>query len=196
MTPETLVRLLADPVRLRVLAAVALGARTDAETAVAAGLAAKEAAVARGRLVEGGLLVQGAQGWEVGHSALREAARQQAAARSSAEPEEDEGAEGLGAYVRGRRLLSLPSRQARRYAVLQHLASTTFAAGQRYDERAVNELLAAWCAGGDVDHVTVRRYLVDSGLLVRGGGIYSLPSAEPAPEADAAERYVRAMGLT
>ena len=196
MTPETLVGLLADPARMRVLAAVALGARTDADTSSAAALSAKEAAIARRKLTDGGLVVQAPDGWAVDYPALRAAARDQAARRDSDSAEEVEpGARGLVPYVVGRRLVSLPSRQSRRREVLEHIATTTFAPGKRYDERAVNELLALWCAGGAVDHVTVRRYLVDGRLLVRGNGIYTLPSQGAAPEESVAEQYVRAMGL-
>ena len=196
MTPETLVGLLADPARMRVLAAVALGARTAAEISAAAGLSAKEVAKAVRKLSDGAVLVQAPDGWAVDYMALRAAAREMAAARESACAEEVEpGAEGLVPYVVGRRLVSLPSRQSRRGEVLSHIASTTFVPGQRYDERAVNELLAGWCAGAAVDHVTVRRYLVDLGLLVRGNGSYALLSADRAPEENVAERYVRAMGL-
>ncbi len=196
MTPEALVGLLADPARMRVLAAVALGARTAADMSFGAGLAAKEAAVARRKLSDAGLLVQAPDGWAVDYTALRSAAREQAATRRSPSAEEVEpGAEGLRPYVVGRRLVSLPARQSRRREVLSHLVSVTFAPDVRYDERAVNELLGTWCAHGSVDHVTVRRYLVDSGLLVRGNGSYALPSSDAAPEENVAEQYVRAMGL-
>jgi hypothetical protein len=36
----------------------------------------------------------------------------------------------------------------------------------------VTEELRKVCAGGEVDHVTVRRYLVDEGLLDRADGRY------------------------
>jgi hypothetical protein len=36
----------------------------------------------------------------------------------------------------------------------------------------VAEVLKRWCEGGEVDHVTVRRYLVDEELLSRDGGVY------------------------
>ena len=196
MTPESLVGLLADPGRMRVLAAVALGARTPAETASAAGVSAKEAAIARRRLSDAGLLLQAAGGWTVDYTALRAAARDRAATAESVSAEEVEpGEESLRPYVVGRRLVSLPARHSRRREVLAHIVSVTFTGGVRYDERAVNDLLGMWCAGGTVDHVSVRRYLVDSGLLVRGNGSYALPSPDAGFEENVAEQYVRAMGL-
>ncbi|MEV6710752.1 DUF2087 domain-containing protein [Lentzea sp. NPDC051208] len=47
-----------------------------------------------------------------------------------------------------------------------------------YEEKEINERLAAWCDRGEVDHVTIRRYLVDFGSLERGGGLYQ---AQPLP---------------
>jgi hypothetical protein len=48
----------------------------------------------------------------------------------------------------------------------------SFEPGRRFVEREVDAVLRAWTAGGGVDHVTVRRYLVDHGLLAREGGDY------------------------
>ncbi|WP_279582574.1 hypothetical protein [Fodinicola feengrottensis] len=56
LTPVAVVRLLAEPARLRALAAVALGAARIADVAEAADLSAKDAAKAVGQLVAGGLL--------------------------------------------------------------------------------------------------------------------------------------------
>lgn len=46
-----------------------------------------------------------------------------------------------------------------------------------YPERVVNEKLRAWCDEGEVDHVTLRRYLVDLHHLRRSAGIYRLSTA-------------------
>lgn len=188
MTPEDLVGLLAEPARLRLLAAVALGARTDAEAASAAGVSAREAADGRRRLTAAGVLVQQADGWAVDHDALRRCARD-----SRPAPERDRS--GLSPFVAGRRLLSLPAQSARRARVLAHVATTTFTPGQQYAETAVDERLTAWCVGGAVDHTALRRYLVEGGHLVRGSGIYALPSAEP-PPLGVGERLVAGLGLS
>lgn len=69
------------------------------------------------------------------------------------------------------RLLRIPSKAAKRQVVLQHLAHL-FEPGVRYPERQVDEVLQGVCEGGETDHVSVRRYLVDSQLLAREAGEY------------------------
>lgn len=192
-TAQTLAGLLADPRRIRVLAAIALGAATPADVPAAAGLPAKESVPALHRLQVQGLVVSGASGLQVGYDRLQELAARQAADHDG----DEEGAKDapqLRAFVRGRRLHSLPAQSSRRRAVLAHVAGRTFEPGVDYDERTVNELLVQWCQDGDVDHAALRRYLVEEGLMSRGGGVYRFgaDSVEPG----LAERYVQAIGLT
>lgn len=80
----------------------------------------------------------------------------------------------LQPFVVGDRLVKMPARMKRRYAVLRHVATCTFTTGVWYSEREVDDKLRAWCDGGETDHVTVRRYLVDLGLLERDGQTYWL----------------------
>ena len=68
-------------------------------------------------------------------------------------------------------LWRLPSKAAKREIVLRHLAEL-FVPGERYTEAQVNEVLGAVAAGGETDHVALRRYLVDHRLLSREGGAY------------------------
>jgi hypothetical protein len=77
----------------------------------------------------------------------------------------------LRTFVPDGRLIRLPAKWARRLAVLEHVAQS-FEPGRRFAEREVDVVLRAWCAGGEVDYVTVRRHLVDEGLLSRDHGIY------------------------
>ncbi len=79
--------------------------------------------------------------------------------------------------------------------MLDHVATTTFTAGQQYAGAVVDERLTAWCADGPVDHAALRRCLVEGGHLVRGSAIAALPSAEPPPQA-AGERLVAGLGLS
>ena len=188
MTPQELVGLVAEPSRLKLLAAVALGAGTDAEAAAAAGLTARDAAAALRRLAQAGVVVRGPDGWTVDYPALRRAAK-------DSRPAAGDAAGPLAPFVAGRQLRSLPAQAQRRRQVLDHVATTTFTAGQQYAEATVDERLKAWCAGGEVDHAALRRYLVEGGHLVRGSGIYALPSAEPPPLA-AGERLVAGLGLS
>jgi tRNA(adenine34) deaminase len=63
--------------------------------------------------------------------------------------------------------------------------------GAGYDEPAVNARLKTWLAGPgamvDVDHVELRRWLVDAGLVQRDGYGRRYARTEPAPEAFARE---------
>ena len=77
----------------------------------------------------------------------------------------------LRPFVLDGRLIRLPAKRTRRRAVLEHVVQS-FEPGRRFPEREVDVVLRAWCAGGEVDHVTVRRYLVDEGLLSREDGLY------------------------
>jgi ArsR family transcriptional regulator, arsenate/arsenite/antimonite-responsive transcriptional repressor len=71
------------------------------------------------------------------------------------------------AFVRDGRLTSLPRREALLAAACAFLADR-FEPGRRYSEREVNELLA----DDAPDPATLRRLMVDHGLLARGGGEY------------------------
>ena len=46
-----------------------------------------------------------------------------------------------------------------------------------------------------MDHAALRRALVEGGHLVRGSGVYALPSADPPPQG-VGERYVAGLGLS
>jgi hypothetical protein len=184
LTSDALPGLLADHARMKVLAAVALGADTDTAIADATGLAAKQVAAARRKLEQHGLLTRDPA---VDYAALIGLARDQQPT-GPAEP--------LAPFVQGDRLLSLPASAGRRREVLEHVAERAFAPGRDYDEPAVNERLGSWCAGGEVDHAALRRYLVESGLLARGSGVYRLASDAPPPEPSHGERLVRGLGLS
>jgi hypothetical protein len=176
-----LLALLAEPDRLKALAAVALGAGTVAEVAERAGLEPRAAARAINRLVAGGLLEgEAAKGYEVRTAVLRAAARRPAAGQ------EDGGSqvsEVVGRFVRGGRLVAIPAARGKRLAVLNHLAGL-FEPGRRYPEREVNEILRAW----HPDYAMLRRYLVDDGFLDRAD--------EPAPSGSRSEKVYWRTGGT
>lgn len=71
--------------------------------------------------------------------------------------------------------------------VLLRLAAARFVSGRLYSEPEVNELLQAWlepfASPFGVDHVTVRRCLVDARLLVRNraGSTYERPARVSVP---------------
>ncbi len=170
--------LFADESRVRAFAAVALGAGSAAEVARAAGLTSKETAAALRRLRAHGVVTSGDDGGlVVAHERFRELAR---AGRPAAETAGHTGADDragliVRTFVKDGRLVRLPARWTRKKVVLRHIAERTFTPGVEYPERAVDEKLRAWCDGGDVDHVTLRRYLVDLGHLRRSGGTYWRP---------------------
>jgi len=165
----TIAGLLADPARLKVVAALALGAGTIEEVSRAAGLPLKDVALAARRLARAGLVHR--DGHELALRTERFGAAARAAAESAPPPEplSSDPAEDavLSAFVRDGRLVSVPAQLTKRRVVLEHLVRV-FEPGVRYPEREVNALLAVWHA----DVAALRRYLVDEGLLSRESGVY------------------------
>jgi hypothetical protein len=170
---DGVVRLLAEPARLKVFAALVLGARTSGEVVERTGLDVRDVANGLRKLSDGGLVELTRDGAVPVERVFGELARQTA----KAEPDEDHGytdaraAGVLRAFVRGGRLLGLPANRSRRVIVLEHLAQS-FEPGVDYPESEVNAVLAEWAAGSGVDHVSLRRYLIDEDLLRRADGIY------------------------
>jgi hypothetical protein len=165
----TLVGLLADPTRLKVVAALALGAGTLEEVAAASGLPLKDVALAARRLARAGLVSRDRHALALHADAFGAAARAAAESAPAPEPLSSDPAEDavLSAFVRGGRLVSIPVQASKRRIVLEHLVRV-FEPGVRYPEREVNALLAVWYP----DHAALRRYLVDAGLLSREAGVY------------------------
>jgi len=172
--PAELVGLLAEPERLRVVAAMVLGARTHTQIAEASRLPPKSVAAALHRLHTGGLIEDAPGGYILCTALFKEAARAAAPPSPADKPHgyADPKVEQLvRAFVRDGRLIGLPAQRSRRRIVLEHLVAV-FEPGVRYREREVDALLRAWTDDGPVDHVTVRRYLVDESLLDRADGEY------------------------
>lgn len=178
---DQVIRLFAEESRVRAFAAVALGAGTPAAVARTAGLSARETAVALHRLGEQGVVVEGADGalgvaYDLFRDHAREAARRE---RTAVGPMAGDPV--LRTFVRDGRLVRLPAQWNRKKLVLRHIAEQTFEPGVAYPERIVNEKLRAWCEESDeIDHVTLRRYLVDLHHLRRSEGIYRRPLPGPA----------------
>ncbi|MEV1078549.1 DUF2087 domain-containing protein [Streptomyces sp. NPDC050211] len=180
---EQLVRLFAEESRVRAFAAVALGAGSAEQVARAAGLSPKETAVALRRLREQGVVTAGDDGElgvvyglfkEYARAAAQRAKDSEAAERSA--PGGDRADLVLRTFVRDGRLVRLPAQWTRKKLVLRHIAEQTFEPGVEYPERAVNDKLRAWCQDSDdIDHVTLRRHLVDLHHLRRSEGIYRRP---------------------
>lgn len=173
MDPAALVGLLAEPERLRVVAALVLGARTPSEVVAATGLDQRGAGRALQRLENGGLVSVEPDGVVLHDEVFKRAARTAAPPpKTEDHGYADERTESVvRTFVRDGRLLRLPAQRSRRRTVLEHVVQA-FVPGQRYAEREVDVALRAWTDGGAVDHVTLRRHLVDEGLLSRDGGWY------------------------
>jgi hypothetical protein len=168
-TAGRIVGLLADPVRLKVVAALALGAGTIEEAARAAGLPLKDVALAARRLARAGLVRRDGHVLTLLADRFGEAARAAAEGAPPPPPLSDDPAEDavLQAFLREGRLVSVPAQQSKRRVVLDHIVRV-FEPGVRYPEREVNALLRAWYP----DVAALRRYLVDEGLLTREAGVY------------------------
>lgn len=188
------VGLLAEPERLRVVSALALGAGTIAEVAAATGLEPREVVAALRRLERGGLVSREKDQLTLHADRFKEAAREVApvepAAPLSADPATDRV---LRAYTRGGRITKLPARLTKRRLLLEHVAAM-FEPGVRYPEREVDAMMRAW----HPDYAMLRRYLVDAALLARAEGEYwriggpvALEPAEPVAPAGPAREQVQ-----
>jgi hypothetical protein len=161
--------LLADQQRLRVVAALVLGARTTDEVVAASRLSHRDVLEALSRLEAGELVRRDGRDWVFDVRRLSELARD---ARPKPGPDDlgdvpADTAQVLRRFLREGRLLSIPVQRSRRLIVLDHVAGA-FELGVKYPERDVNVILAAF----HEDFATLRRYLVDEGFLSRESGIY------------------------
>lgn len=121
------------------------------------GLGPDEAGRALGRLERGGLAVRDGDGWRARPEAFRDLLR--------AVPAEPAGP--LDAFLVDGRLVSIPTKRAKRLMVLDYV-SQVFEVGTRYPEKEVDVALRAF----HDDHAALRRYLVDEGFLTREDGVY------------------------
>jgi hypothetical protein len=161
----TIVGLLADDERRRVIAALVLGSSTIDEVRHATGLSVRSVATALQRLVDGGLVEQ-VKGND--HVLLASAFRRAAVAAKSRRSSPKSGgdvpddARILHTYLRDGRLTRIPAHRAKRLVVLDRLAQD-FELGAHYTEAQVNAILRAY----HDDVAALRRYLVDEGFLDR-----------------------------
>lgn len=173
---EDLVGLLAERDRLRVVAALVLGADDLPGIRTLTGLEYPMIAKALGRLGDGGLVEELPDHRYVALGEAFALAARAAAQRSTvadAAPEFDPGrvseadAKVLRTFLRDGRLVRIPAQQSKRLVILEHLAQQ-FEPGVHYAERTVNTILARF----HPDTAALRRYLVDHGLLDRADGEY------------------------
>jgi hypothetical protein len=165
LSPVDIVRSLADGDRLRVVAALALGAGDIDQVMAATALDHRDVTVAISRLVAVGLIERDEHGLRVAEELIRTAAR---AAASPVDPLPDHplvDASVLRAFIADGRLVAIPTSRRKLVQVLDLLAQD-FELGRRYSERQVNDQLRRW----HPDVATLRRHLVDFGFLDRQGG--------------------------
>ncbi len=74
----------------------------------------------------------------------------------------------LRAFIVDGTLRSIPARDRKKLVILRFLLGRCFPEDRDYPEREVNGLLAAW----HPDVASLRRELVDKGLMTRAGGVY------------------------
>ncbi len=73
----------------------------------------------------------------------------------------------LATFVKDGRIVTMPTRRAKRLVVLDHVAQS-FEPGRTYPETEVNEVLREF----HDDVAALRRYLVDEGFLTRESNVY------------------------
>jgi hypothetical protein len=167
---ERLLGLIADPDRLRVFSALALGAANTAGIRAMTQLGARTVDRAVARLVAGELVVREPNGVvRLMTEELMTVARRIAEKRDAdaATDSDIPGAVVLSRFFRGGRLTTIPVQFSKRAIVLDYLAQS-FEPGRRYPEREVNEVLGRFYE----DVATLRRYLVDEGFMNREAGVY------------------------
>jgi hypothetical protein len=169
LRPEVLCGLLAEPDRLRVFAAVVLGADVPSAIVEVSGLPTRTVTGALRRLELGGLLTAEKGRFTAAVGAFKDAVRDYAADAGPEEPLDPDRnrAAVLRAFIVDGRLLQIPAAHSKRRIVLEHIANI-FEPGIRYPEKTVNALLRAWYD----DYAALRRYLVDETLLSRDAGEY------------------------
>ena len=170
LDPLEIVRLLAAPDRLRVCAALVLGASTRPELVVRTGLTERQVDKALARLLASGLVARQGSSLKLVTEHLEQGSRSAAGEEDEAQAAEDlpeEAARVLRTFVSNGRLSSIPAARSKRLVVLDWLAQR-FEPGRRYPEREVNGVLREV----HPDVAALRRYLVDEGFLDRLGGEY------------------------
>lgn len=165
-------KLLLDPARLAVVGAVALRPRTPDEAADHAGVDRRVALETIASLRQLHAVRETGDGrYHLDRDVLLELARR----LPQPDPPDDAVFHGmtaaeqevLGRFFVGNRLTEIPASRAKRLVVLERLA-LEFEPGRRYAEPEVNELLGRY----HPDHASLRRHLVDEGLLDRDRGEY------------------------
>ena len=170
MNADLLCGSLAEPSRLRTYSAVVLGARTPEQIAGVTGLDNAAIHKAVQRLTKTGLLTSADDGLHADEDVFKTAVRTGRPEREPLHPDPAHDAI-LKAFIRDHQLTGFPTVPAKTRIVLEYLVNS-FAPGRTYPEAEVNTILNTW----HPDHATLRRQLVDAGLLTRTNNSYQRPA--------------------
>jgi hypothetical protein len=164
--PQALLKLLLDEERLAILGLTVQRPLTIGE--MNALLPAQRTPPAKhvAQLLAAGLLMQSGDLYALDVRQLQEWKRLLFARPAEPVAESSDG-QILASFVRGGKIVQIPVQWSKRVVVMGWLA-THFEVGRSYAEREVNDILSGHCE----DFATLRRYLVDFGLLARQNGIY------------------------
>jgi len=172
VTPDEVLRALADPERLALAGLLARRDRTADELAADLDLRLDRVRRHLKRLTGAGVVVglPDRRTYHLATDALRRAAQEVGPSREpglalGAVDEEEEAV--LRRYFVGGKLREIPARRGKRLTVLSRLA-LEFEVGVRYPEHEVDAVLKRF----HPDHASLRRFLVDEGFLSRQGGRY------------------------
>lgn len=169
--PTDLLKLLLDETRLAIVGLAAVKpCRMDE---LASQVPGKRGDLERqvNQLIAVGLLVRDDERIRLDVKALR-ALKQDLFARPAPPQPETPDEQVLATFVRDGRIVRLPAQRSKHLVILRWLAEQ-FAPDRAYSEPEVNELLGRH---GE-DHATLRRYLVNWGLVTRDGGVYRRAAA-------------------
>jgi hypothetical protein len=171
-TPDEILRALADPERLAIAGALTRADARAGDLAEALGIPVARVRKHLNRLSATGVARLNAdrRTYRLDPETLRWAAEQVGPPRTAGlalgAANDDEEAV-LRAFFRDGRLTEMPAKDAKRRIVLERIA-LEFEPGVRYEEKEVNVLLGRFF----LDHVVLRRYLIDGGFLERDHGVY------------------------
>ncbi len=172
MSPVERLKLLLDPDRLAVAGALAVAERSTDDLVDVCGFDRRRVLEAVGALRSAELVVGEGSTHRLAAEALRSIAAELVDPDLPMDPAigfgmTDEERDILARYFEGRTLVSVPTSRAKRLVVLERLA-LEFDVGSKYTEEQVNSILG----GFHPDWSTLRRHLVDEGLLDRERNVY------------------------
>jgi hypothetical protein len=162
--------------RLKIAGVLAMEALTPTQVAERLGIRPKEAMDRLGFLAHFGYVKNQANTYSIDSDAFTSLSRQVLqGSRPHSKAEDFEGEEFDRKVLKDfisvdGKLIAIPTQNKKRSVVLRYLLKP-FEPGVRYPEKQVNDLLRPYFA----DTASLRRYMVDEGMLKRENSIYWLP---------------------